>query len=846
MFEASYNVNVVTTYKIGTASVARNAYQNTSAVDTLKNIISNGAGEVLITMIGDAGNTARGGVLCAMVVRANYDDNLPPAKPANLAGVHVPNSGVNLTWTDRAYNESAYYVYRAASKSGPYTLLNSGATNADSSSYSDKTVAPQTTYYYYVAGINAAGTGASSDTIKVITGNNAPVIASPATVNVKTGATVNADFAVTDDPGDVVTVSLNNAQSFISLQSLGGANYRVSVSPTTNNIGWYTLTVKAVDNQGAVAYKDIVINVADKNTRSVFINFGSTFTAPAPWNNWLGTLTSGASLTNLKDETNTATGFNITNSVTWSGRNDLGHLTGNNSGVYPDSVLASGLMDATGPKSFVISGLNNAKKYNVVFVGSLNEGSNNVVEYSSGSTKDTLNSKYNMTQTGNVNGLTPVNGSITVTATRVGSSSVNYLNAMAIEEYDPAAVTIMNPLNLYAEPVDRTTIDLTWSDRTVDEDIFNGYVLERALDSLFTQNLVSVSLPANTTNYRYAGLTPNTRYYFRVRARNTGGALSDYSNFARAITPASIVYMHFNYTMPNAAAPWNNTYSSPSFEGTTFSNLTNQSGISSGLSLVLTKIFNGEFTAGYTTGNNSGVVPDAVLASDYWQDNTQISEFKVVGLNQSRRYRIGFIGSSGPNGWFKGNYTGTYTVNGRTVYLNSWLNNSKIVYIDNIVPADDGTVLLDFSTTVAAQYSFNAGLLIEDYTDPSASSSSGSNLVLSNPSMLASALGQDPGTGNAEVAALAASLKTKMYPNPFIDFINMDFNNNSADNTISVDVYDLSGRISYHRSYGKLPAGNNTLSLNGEEAGMITGVYIVTLNVNGKPVQANKVVRTKK
>ena len=296
--------------------------------------------------------------------------------------------------------------------------------------------------------------------------------------------------------------------------------------------------------------------------------------------------------------------------------------------------------------------------------------------------------------------------------------------------------------------------------------------------------------------------------------------------------------------MPNAPAPWNNTYSAPSFEGSTFSNLTNQSGVVSGLSLILTRIFNGEFTAGMTTGNNSGPVPDAVIAGDYWQDNTQLSQFKITGLNQSRRYRVGFIGSSSPNGWFKGNYTGTYTVNGRTVYLNSWLNNSKIVYIGDIVPSDDGSVLLDFSTTKAAQYSFNAGILIEDYTDP-AGSGSQSNLVLNNPSVLADVLGQNPVT-NARIAATASSTKVRTYPNPFVDFINMDFNNSSANNNISVDVYDLSGKMSYHRNYGKLPAGNNTLSINGNEAAMITGVYIVTLNVNGKPVQASKVMRTKK
>jgi len=42
---------------------------------------------------------------------------------------------------------------------------------------------------------------------------------------------------------------------------------------------------------------------------------------------------------------------------------------------------------------------------------------------------------------------------------------------------------------------------------------------------------------------------------------------------------------------------------------------------------------------------------------------------------------------------------------------------------------------------------------------------------------------------------------------------------------------------------GKLPEGDNTLGLGTLEAGMNTGVYIVTLSVNGKSIQANKIVR---
>jgi pimeloyl-ACP methyl ester carboxylesterase len=833
------NATSVVRFKIGDDLATVNYYQNVTMTDTISDVVPSAAGEVLITMIGDP-NLNWGGVLNAMVVKSNYDDGSTPARPINFTGEHLQNTGVQLNWEDRAFNESGYKVFRSLTRNGSYEQLNPGATNVDATSFADSTVAPETTYYYYVAGFNGRGDGASSDTIQVKTGNNKPVIALGNDIYAKTDNVLNVDFPVTDDAGDVVNVAIEGNPSFVKLQNQGGSNYRIVVNATTDHIGWYTATLKATDQKGAVAVKTVNISVSDKNTRSVYVNYGSvTKTAPAPWNNFLGNRTANSTLANLKDETNTATPFSVTMVSSWSGVSDLGHLTGNNSGAAPDSVLQSGISDGAGPKTIRISGLDDSKRYNIVFIASQNEGTNATVEYASGTTKDTLNARYNTNQTGNLNGLTSVGGQITVVATRVSGGTTNLLNGLVIEEYDPS-IEILNPVNMYAETVDKTTIDVSWSDRAANEDATQGYLLERATDSLFSHNLVVIPLPGNTTTYRNTGLTPNIRYWYRVRARAAGGTFSEYSNRAKATTPASTVLVNFNYTMPDADFPWNNTFSSPSFEAS-FEGLTNETGANSGITLWITKIFNGEFTAGVYTGNNSGVVPDKALVSDYWIDNTQESQMKISGLNHTRRYRIGFYGSSSSNGWFKGNYTATYTVNGKTVYLNSWMNSSKIVYLDDLVPDENGELLLDFSTTKEAQYGFNGGIIIQDYTIPeevTGGTSSSPSVV--QPSAV------DEGTNNDDQSAARTQAETfasRVYPNPFTDFVNLDFNNESENNRISIEVYDLSGRIGYRRMLGQLPKGGNTVRLNAAEAGLKTGVYIITLSVNGKPVQASKVIR---
>ena len=838
-FFGGYNLNgdanSVSRYKIGNEIATINYYQNRSRTDTIADVVPDAAGEVLITMIGDPHNN-RGGVLNALVIRSSYDDGSTPAKPLQLTGTHFQNTSVELKWQDRAFNEIGYHVYRSMNRTSGYVLLNEGAASKDSTTFADPNVAPETTYYYYVAGYNGAGIGSSSDTIKIVTGNNKPVIAVANEIYVKSGVTTNIDFPVTDDAGDIVNVTIENNASFIQLVNIGGSNYRLSLSPLTDHIGWSTATLKATDQKGAVAVKTIYIGVNDKHTKSVFVKFGTAGkNAPAPWNNFLGVRTANSVMSNLVDESNTPTTYSITMVNSWSGVTDLGHMTGLNNGIYPDSVLQSGISDGTGPKTIKFSGLDNNKRYNVVIVGSHNEGTSASVEYTSGTTKDTLNARYNMHQSANLNGLVPVNGEISFSTLRVAGGITSVINAIVLEEYEPSS-DVLNPYHVYAEAADRTTIDVSWNDRSSDEDALHGFTLERATDSLFTQNTSSISLPGNTTNYRDAGLNPNTRYWYRVRARAGGDVYSDYSNRAKAVTPASTVYMNFNYTLPDADFPWNNTFTSPSLE-TTFENLTNHAGAVSGMSMSITKIFNGEFTAGVNTGDNSGVVPDKALASNYWIDNTQESQIKVSGLNHSRRYRVGFFGSSSSAGWFKGNYTATYTVNGKTVYLNSWMNSTKVVYIDDLVPDENGELLLNFSTTEAAAYGFNGGVIIEDYSVPEEVAAIISSSSLVEPATV---------TASREESMSERAMQTnavRVYPNPFYDFLNMDFNNVSENDNVSVEVYDLSGRISFRRMLGKLPKGANTIRLSSADANLNTGIYIVTLSVNGKTVLANKVIK---
>jgi len=839
--------NAVTTYRIGSDVATVPFYLNASITDTIYQIKPNAAGEVIITMVGNAATQA-GGMLNALVIDAAYDDGTAPTKPLNLDAAFTENSGVRLNWIDRAYNEYSYNVYRATSITGPYTLLNAGQPSKDSTTYNDASAQQFTQYFYYVVGANNYGEGVRSDTVSITTGNNKPIINNLANFRVKTDASFQEDFSVSDLVTDVVTVTIPGMPSFVTLTNLGGGNYRVTATPTIDNFGQHFLTVVASDDKGGVTTKELIITVADKNTTSVYVNFGEFLKiAPAPWNNFLHYGNAGQVFNNLLDENNTPSGMSMQFVDGWSSMFQTGHKTGNNSGAVPDSVLAGGIFyTGTNTRSITITGLtgNANTRYNIVVIGSRNEGYDAQMRVTSNvGGVDTLNARNNTNMTANLNGLIASGNAITVIFNKIGSGVAMYLNGIIIEKYE--SIPVMNPVNLYVEPKDRTTTVLSWSDRSNNENAADGFQLQRATDSLFTANVQDIIIGANNSTYTNTGLAANTKYWYRIRAKNGSapGTFSDWSNRVKTITPESIVFINFNQNVQSAGTPWNNLESFPA-PGVNYPNLKNQSNINTGYKLTITKTFNGENNAGMSTGNNSGMgglVPDLVMQSGYWMDNLQQSQVVISGLNKNKRYRVGFISSSN---WIGGDLTATMTINGRTVYINSWQNTTKIVYIGNLLANDNSELEINISTTQPSANAYSSGFIIEAYDDVNG----GAVLNSPNPNpngqdrnVVAEVGPDDPQLLTERANQVAVST----YPNPFVDMVNLDFTNTSSANSIGVDVYDVNGRMVMSRDYGKLSEGPQTLRINTKEGKLSTGIYLVTLTINGKPAAVTKLIKTK-
>ena len=90
------------------------------------------------------------------------------------------------------------------------------------------------------------------------------------------------------------------------------------------------------------------------------------------------------------------------------------------------------------------------------------------------------------------------------------------------------------PSHLTGTIISQTQINLTWTDNSIDE---TGFLLERATNISFTQNVTSFTPAANDISFSDTSVSAGTTYFYRLSAFNTLGS-SPYANIL-VITVAS-------------------------------------------------------------------------------------------------------------------------------------------------------------------------------------------------------------------------------------------------------------------------------------------------------------------
>lgn len=842
--------NGTTIYTIN--GVAKPLYvdRNSTNTVTFTAIQPNASGIITINM--SKGANTPYGLVNAIVVEKPFDDGTAPVLPTALAATALEDGNIRLNWTDVAYNEVSYLVHRATSEAGPYTVLNTGAANANATSYIDNTVSSSTTYFYKLEAVNQNGTSDLTAAVNATTGNRAPVISTVQDVVVKSGEVVVRNFTTTDDAPGVLNTSITGLPTFATYQNTGNGAGSISFAPTSTDIGVYNdILITVTDASGASATRTFKVRVIDNSLRNVFVNFGLAggSAEPAPWNNFLIYPYANAPLSALADDAGVNTGFSIRLQQQWDGNFNLGTITGYNDGIFPDNVLQTSIYTTNSAgRGIQIDGLNPSKRYNVVFLSSHNAGPTAQVTFSAAGQTVTQESRYNSIQSVQLNGLTPNgSGQIVVTATKAASAVYLNLNAMVIQEYN-ASDPLLKPYYLFAESIlENGKVKLTWADRSANE---TGFEIYSSTSPTSGYSLLT-STAANVTTFTATGLNPNIRYYFRVRAINATEN-SDYSNIASLVLSPNVVFVNFNANAAqNAPAPWNNS-NGPSVEGASFPNLRNNNSENSGVELTITKEFNGPGFAG-TTG--AGIFPSVVMESNYWTDAGQLSQIKISNLDIRRKYKIGLFGSA----VFPGYSFANYTCNGKTVQLNSINNNSKVVYLKDLV-TENGDLIIDVRTASGSPYSFTGAVTIESYEDvtPYAPVNFNGRAVENDPYLFvgditaargSSAVTQNvtnQTTTNAVIERVDLEKVTpniSVYPNPFTSRIDVEINNEKAAN-VTVMLYDLSSRLIYRSAELKQTAGRNKITVNlPSSATILPGNYVVSIMVDEKLAKSVKLIK---
>ncbi|UAY52943.1 fibronectin type III domain-containing protein [Ferruginibacter albus] len=804
--------NGTTIFTINGVSKSIYTNYNLQTTATFSSQSPDASGTIAVTMSKDV-NTPYG-MVNTIVIEKQFDDFTAPALPTNLTAQVLSSGNVQLRWKDVAYNENNYLVSRATDANGPYTVLNAGAANANDTTYTDATVQGNATYYYKLEATNQYGSSGLTAAVSATTINKAPVLPALADVQLKGGASTVLNITATDDASNTLVTSVTGLPSFATYQALGNGTGKITFTPSVDDLGGYkNVVVKVTDNFGASVADTFNVNVIDSSLRTVYIKFDAQNAKPQakPWNNYLSYPFANNPLSNLTDDANNNTGFSIKLNNAWVNNLSFGMITGDNSGIAPDNVLLGNIeVDDNTPRVVEIDGLNPAKKYDVGFVSSLDAGDDATATYASGGKTITFNGMYNSNAMPYLNGLTPTaSGAILITCTKAASARYMTLNGMQIHEYN-ASTTPVRPFNLFAESIlDSSKVKLTWSDRSDSE---SGFQVYRATAPAGPYTLVTTT-GQNATTYTVTGLASNTRYYFKVRAMN-GAIASNYSNIATKILSNKTVLINLNFNAAqNQAAPWNNT-NGPSTEGATFSNLLDNTGLNSGVEMIITKELNGAGFAGSTS--TTGVLPANVMTSNYWTDAGQTSEVKFDNLDVRKKYRIGIFGSAINYGYFFGNYS----CNGKKVQLNSYNNSTKIVYLDNLTPSADGELYVDINTEAGYPYTFTSAFMIESYDD----ASTFVPVVLNRAAVP---------VADVNAAIERATVDANVYPTLFTNKLTVELNDATAGKA-AISLFDINGRLVYQGTIVKGTGKQVSDIILPNASALRIGNYIINVKLENK------------
>lgn len=807
-------------FEVGAQQIQIDAIGNTTQIAKFLGLVPDANGVITVRVFVPLPGNSRSGPLNAMVIESFYDGNTPPETPTNFAVANT--DGILLTWNDNSNIESGFEVFRS---DDGINFIKQATLPANTTSYIDDSFMPLYTYYYTLRAVNSNGNSAFTDTLSIDALNRAPYIEPIDEITVSQGSTKTVLIQADDAEGGFLSFWLENAPSFAMLEYVDYQSVNLVLSPQEGDADNYTFNLVVMDGYGDMAQEEISVVVSSTIETYVHINFTrTTNVAGAPWNNFMVAGTAsvpvGAGLSNVLDAQGTPTTIDFTFSDTWDGVN----LSGVTSGVYETNVVRSALWDNTSNRDITFSGLNPDNSYDFTIFASRSENGgatiNRTTVYSAGGKSSSLNASNNATGVASLLGLKPnASGEIVLNASLAAGSSYIYLGSVIIREYVSDGTPVA-PTNLITSTLSRNAIKLDWSDQSDNE---QGFEIWQSVGDNSNYQLIHTTGP-DVETYTNTGLTQSTTYYYQVRAKVSDESFSDYSNESTAKTFISSVSINFGAVDP-APAPWNNLFNFLGTAGDRVNALTNDLGVATNMNLVIVDPFIDDNSNGMNTGNNSGIVPDAVMETAYWLDpGDAFATLRIEGLSSLYAYNFGFFGSR--NGG--GNRNTNYTINGTTVTLNASYNISEIVQIKNVVPDGNGFVTIRIQAAPGASFGYLNGLVIQ-VVSPDAPANGREGTVSQNNTQ-EQELRENPIVSEASVIA---------YPNPFEDRIVIQ----SAYPAELVNISLLSTAGSTLQVQVPVSDGSGNYEIDFSSSSLKSGFYFLRLGYKDGASKTLKIIR---
>ncbi|MFT4847488.1 MAG: putative esterase [Sediminicola sp.] len=817
--------NGTTVYTIGTTSASVNAQNNRNSSANINGVKPNASGEVYVVMSKAAGSPA--GYLNGFSMSSVYGADEVPAPPRSLKAA-LSGSSVALTWIDAPYNEDGFNIYRSETSSGPYTQI--GTVGADIESYSDGNISEGVTYYYVVSAYNGVGESAYSAEYSFTAPNTPPVISITGGLDIYVNQTTTIVVTVSDSPSNTVSVDVSGLPSFASYAAKADGG-DITLTPTLTDIGSYMLTVVATDNLGAESVEQLALTVAEEDLYSVSINFGKNTLASSPWNNTAKSPAQGDIFGNLKDEGGVNTGISVSLQTAFGGFYNEGATTGNNSGVVPDNVLKEyyywGIFGAPEEVSMKVSGLDYRNKYTVSFVASTTFRGAGVTDngetvYTIGNKSVSLDVESNTDRMVTISGVTASHqGEIIIKMNKGIGASVGYINGMVITAYagDPAT---FYPGDLAAQALDASSIGLTWTDNSFNE---QGFLLYRASTEAGQYTMIG-AVEAGVTNYVDAGLPKGDIFYYKVRAYFRGGTYSAYTNIVASGTISYYVYVNVNgVPQYDADVPWNNL-SVETVSGDVFTGFYNQDGDPTGMALEVINGMQGSNDWGASTGDNSGVYPDEVMKSFYFSDRLEApGEFKISGLDGGYNYNLKFFGSI-VTGF---DIVTNFSAGGYTVSNNQTDNISEVSTIYGLEASSDGEISFTVQEAPNSTWAIFNAFVLEAYPKETSDVFARGSLFTTSKVVI----------GDYQVRYGKTKSVVSFYPNPANGYFNIRIDDAPAADAY-ITMVDIMGRVIFTKTQF-LNEVSTEIRIDQEISGLQPGMYLFTVQIAGE-TQTNRII----